>query len=299
LKLGKLDQDRAWRALDRRAGLTRPSVSRTIALGRALGAPGQRRAGAPPAQAGGAWMPSILMSVFPKSRRSWRRVAASLGLAAAVGFAVWGIARGLGLEATVTRPKTVDYRHEGRFEYVMQPLPGALASPADVTPAEPVLLPAGQGYFLPLAESFEGSFSYRFVAARAPANVDTRIEVTAALSSPGVWSKTIPVLPTIAYQAGAPLTFTLDLGQVRDLLTSVEAETGTKAPYYTLNLSAHAHSLARWPDRQVEDDYYRLLSGRVEGNFLSFSTLTRSTERWPRAWPRRRCRRLPLTRSKP
>ncbi|RLC82863.1 MAG: hypothetical protein DRI61_01025 [Chloroflexi bacterium] len=175
---------------------------------------------------------------------------------------------GFGLYKAFTMPPEVEkyvpklnYTHRGRFDYTVYMKPNILYESTELGP--------GKVYFLELTENMAFTFAYDFVSDQPPSSLTEEYQITATLTSPGIWQKQFVLVPETIAEGGAfEVPFSVPISQFRELLQTVEEETKVPAGLYKLTLSANVHSVAETEYGVIDETFRVPLEMDLEGGLI-------------------------------
>jgi len=126
----------------------------------------------------------------------------------------------------------VNYSQNGRFNYTVYLKPSDLYGPGPVTVAAESKFP----------QKVVGkiAFSYAFQPAAADASGTARVE--AVLENPGIWQKTLSLVPDTAVSGNFSLNFSLDMSQISRIFNAIENETAISATTEVVIINAYFQS---------------------------------------------------------
>ncbi len=130
---------------------------------------------------------------------------------------LFGVYQAFSRPTETEQPVTLEYRHEGKFDYLAYTKPSYLYG----TSESPL---ASSRYFLKLIESLTMTYSYH-----SDSTVPREVQVTAVLENPGVWKKTVVLVPRTTRPGDFDISFAVDLLHFQELARTVEEETGARA----------------------------------------------------------------------
>ena len=145
----------------------------------------------------------------------------------------------IGTAITVSRPvrvqqKTalISYAQNGQFNYIIYLKPSHLYGPAPATTATVSEFP----------ETVVGNiaFSYTFQPPAAGASGTARVE--AVLENPGIWQKTLVLVPDTATSGNFTLNFSLNIPQISQIFTAIETETNISSTTEDVIINAYFQS---------------------------------------------------------
>ena len=128
---------------------------------------------------------------------------------------------GLGAISAFSRPAQtavsekatlMTYQQQGTFGYEAKVLPGTFYGNAAASESIPLI---------PLSYIQRFDFDYSFSSDKAENRL---VSIDARLESPGVWAKTINLVPTWAYAGNFRVSFTLDLDYLQQLADTINKE---------------------------------------------------------------------------
>jgi hypothetical protein len=119
------------------------------------------------------------------------------------------------LPASITQTTTLlSYEHKGAFGYTLRLRPSSLTgTPLRLTSAYPAAV----------VSNIDFTFSYRQAE-----KVARNVYVKAVLENPGIWKKTLVLLPVTARTGDFQVSFPLDVPLVTGIFRNIEEETGLK-----------------------------------------------------------------------
>jgi hypothetical protein len=121
------------------------------------------------------------------------------------------------IPATVEQEtKLVSYEHEGRFDYTIHLKPSYLYGPAPVEPPAP---PEAVSYPSQIVNDIAMSFTYEGTAGTAG-----RAEIKAVLENPGIWSKTVTLVPASSKSGSFTINFPFDIAAFDKIYDTIDSE---------------------------------------------------------------------------
>ncbi len=123
----------------------------------------------------------------------------------------------------------LDYQHEGKFDYLVYLKPSYLydtSQPPQTIPQFPIKL----------IDSFDMSFIYR-----SDKQATQEVEVKAVLENPGVWQKTIVLVPKTSKRGNFSLAFPIDVKHFQDLGGTINEEIGIMPSPYDITIKVSVY----------------------------------------------------------
>jgi hypothetical protein len=145
----------------------------------------------------------------------------------------------IGTAVTVSKPTRVNqktalisYAQNGQFNYTTYLKPSHLYGPAPQTAAAVSEFP----------QKVVGNiaFTYTFQPAAADTSGTARIE--AVLENPGIWQKTLLLVPDTAISGNFTLNFSMDIPQLTQIFTAIETETDISSTSENVVINAYFQS---------------------------------------------------------
>jgi len=173
----------------------------------------------------------------------------------------------IGLSISAAKPAQVtqktaliSYTENSQFNYTVDLKPSYLYGPApQTTPAVAVF---------PQAVVGDIAFTYSFQP--AVANTSGTAWVEAVLANPGLWQKTLELVPNTTTSGDFTLDFSLDTQQINHIFTEIEKETGITAASENVTLNAYFQSGA---DTSVQS-----LPITIQNNLIDISNSLSETQ---------------------
>jgi len=158
----------------------------------------------------------------------------------------------------------VNYRHSGEFDYQVYVNSGSLYGlPSELEEPNPT-------YPTKLIDSIDVFFSYEFVPDKEVTKVTEVVEVTAVVGNPGSWQKELKLVPETTETGDFTVKFSLDLEELKELIDTIEEETGTYSASTDVTIKADVHVVAQTGSGELEDDFVQTTK----------TTLTSTTLEW-------------------
>jgi signal peptidase I len=144
-------------------------------------------------------------------------------------------------------PTTVSYRQSGRFSYTAPTAVGAVYTTGRATTGQPI--------FTRLAGPVRVRFAYA-LSDRPGGSVAGTAAMTAVLTSPNGWSRTIPLAASTRFDGRhATVTGTIHLRRLETLLARVAAATNVSGQSFALTLLPAVHVHGVLAGRPIRADY--------------------------------------------
>lgn len=126
----------------------------------------------------------------------------------------------------------ISYAQNGQFNYTIFLKPSDLYGPAPVTTATVAEFP----------EAVVGNidFSYNFQPSAADVSGTARVE--AVLENPGIWQKTLVLVPDTATSGNFTLNFSLNIPQISQIFTVIESEINISSTTEDMIINAYYQS---------------------------------------------------------
>ena len=183
-------------------------------------------------------------------------VSASLVLFVA---SLFGVYQAFSRPTATEEPLMLEYRHEGRFDYLAYSRPSYVYG----TSESPL---ASSRYPIKLIESLHMTYSYH-----PDETAPQEVEVTAVLENPGVWQKIIVLVPKATRTGDFTLSFTVDLAHFLEVARTIEEEIGvSRASGYDVTIVASV-SDAEADDKLTSQDSSHALPMKLTGYFIDVS----------------------------
>ena len=137
---------------------------------------------------------------------------------------------------------TLSFKQDGAFDYTVNAKPAYFydnVMPATTDTTESPTLPQQAPIQTPqipinFIKSFNMSFNYSSSAVSSE-----NIEIDAVLSSAGLWTKTVNLVPQTNYQGNTTVPFAIDLSSFQTLVDKINSEIGlTSTKSYSLTIQA-------------------------------------------------------------
>jgi Family of unknown function (DUF5305) len=123
----------------------------------------------------------------------------------------------------------VSYTQNGQFTYSTYLKPSYLYGPT------PETTPGTAQYPLAVVKNIDFTYAFQPVAA----NTSGSAWVEADLGNPGIWQKTLELVPSTPTSGDFTLTFSLDMQQINQLFQEIETETGITSSSENVTLTAY------------------------------------------------------------
>jgi hypothetical protein len=164
----------------------------------------------------------------------------------------------------------ISYGEEGRFDYEVYLKPNNLyetdvlrsEAPSEGEPSSPAqTLGPGLTYFPNIVDSIEASFSYQFASDKAVANLVEEVEVTALLEYPGMWSKSLTLVPSTSKSGPFVVDFPVDIKAFDAMTDTLRSELGFGAATYDLTIQAMVHTTGDTSSGHIDEVFTHSLQG--------------------------------------
>ena len=182
----------------------------------------------------------------------------------------------LKLEGSLERSDTgiedsISYSKKGRFDYEIYLKPNQLYETdvlrSEATPAveSPSLAPLGPGltYFPRIIDNVEASFSYQFLSDKPATNLVEEVEVTAILEHPGMWSKSLTLVPKTVYTGPFTVDFPIDIDAFNKIANTVRSQIGLAVTSYDLTIEAVVHTTGDTESGYIDKVFTHSLKGEL------------------------------------
>ena len=166
---------------------------------------------------------------------------------------------------------TLSFKQDGAFDYTVNAKPAYFydnVMPATTDTTESPTLPQQAPIQTPqipinFIKSFNMSFNYSSSAVSSE-----NIEIDAVLSSAGLWTKTVNLVPQTNYQGNTTVPFAIDLSSFQTLVDKINSEIGlTSTKSYSLTIQA-TMSEVKLSSGGIEPDSIQTLPITVNDTFV-------------------------------
>jgi hypothetical protein len=170
---------------------------------------------------------------------------------------------------------------KGRFDYEVSLKPNKLYEtevlrsgtlPPPEPPAHVQTLGPGLMYFPKLISDIAARFSYRFTCEAPISEQSHEVEVTATIENPGMWSRTMVLMPRTQKADSFVTSFPIDLEYITRIIDAIGEETGVRGTTHNIVLEADVHTIAGTGAGTVDEIYTQTLTATMEGNTLTFGS---------------------------
>ena len=159
-------------------------------------------------------------------------------------------------ETEIKKPVTLlDYQQEGKFDYLVYAKPSYLYGTSQTGQTIPQIP-------IQFIDSFDMSFTYQS-AKQTPRDA----EVAAVLENPGVWQKTVALVPKAMHTGDFTLTFSIDLKSFQDMADIIEKELGNTASSHNITIIATVSSVDT-DSSQISEDFTQVLPIKLSKSFI-------------------------------
>jgi len=100
---------------------------------------------------------------------------------------------------------------------------------------------ANPKHFIKIVDSIAVTYSYSFFCEEPTSPPKTTVEISAVVSSPGLWTKEYVMVPETKHTGDVTVTFPLDIDEFQQVANSIASEIGigVSAPQVTLKANVH------------------------------------------------------------
>ncbi len=174
----------------------------------------------------------------------------------------------------------VSYTEEGWFDYEVRlkhnKLYGATVLRSEGLPtaedsSTTQTLGPGLVYFRTITDNIKASFSYQFDCDRPVENLVEEVEVVAILEQPGMWSKTLTVVPKTRRPGSFVIDFPVDLTQFTEVARTLGSELGVNTLPCDLTIKAVVHTTADTDSGHIDDVFTHSLAAKLGGPTVTFT----------------------------
>ncbi len=145
----------------------------------------------------------------------------------------------IGTAVTVSKPDRVNqktmlisYAQNGQFNYTTYLKPSYLYGPAPQTTAAVSEFP----------QKVVGNIAFTYTFQPTAAGTSGTARVEAVLENPGIWQKSLVLVPDTATSGNFTLNFSLDIPQLTQIFTAIETETGISETAEDVVINAYFQS---------------------------------------------------------
>ena len=172
----------------------------------------------------------------------------------------------------------LNYEQKGEFNYVVylkpdSPFGSRTLKPPSVTPPTPLppkTLGSEDTIFPKLVDGMNASFSYGLEASKLVRQVDEEVEINAIVENPGMWSKTIDLIPLTRKSGDFTITFPLDLNQFTEIFDTIQQETGVPASVRDLTIMAKVHTVAETDFGMIDEEFTHSITTDLKEGILAW-----------------------------
>jgi hypothetical protein len=166
----------------------------------------------------------------------------------------------------------ISYSQEGRFDYEVYLQPNSLyetdvlrseASPATEPSSPAQTLGPGLTYFPRIVDSIEASFSYQFLSDKPATNLVEEVEITAVLEHPGMWSKSLTLVPQTSHTGPFTVDFPVDIKAFNAITNTLRQELGLAVMNYDVTIQATVHTTGDTESGPVDEVFTQTLQGQL------------------------------------
>ena len=128
------------------------------------------------------------------------------------------------------------------------------------TPPPPKTVRPGELLFSKLVDRMDVTFYYKFKSDKPVRELTNEITINAILENPGVWSKTLVLVPRTKKSGDFSIGFPLDVNYVLEMIEAIRSETGVPAESYNLTIKADVHTIAQTDFGPIDEVFSQTLS---------------------------------------
>jgi len=173
----------------------------------------------------------------------------------------------------------IRYEGNGRFDYEVSLKPNKLYDttvlkseviPGAEAPAPVQTLGPGLLYFPKIIDKIAASFSYRFLCDSPISGQSQKVQVTAIVENPANWSRSLVLVPETNEVGNFTISFPIDIEYFAMVIDAIGQETGVRGSSHNIVIEADVRTVARTDMGTVDEVYTQTLSGKLEGNTITF-----------------------------
>jgi hypothetical protein len=170
---------------------------------------------------------------------------------------------------------SIGYSENGWFDYEVYLKPNKLyetnvlrsEGSAVVEPPSPSSTPQVLGpglvYFPNIVDNITASFSYQFRSDKEVTNLVEEVEVTAVLKYPGMWSKSLTLVPKTSKSGQFVVDFPVDIKAFNAVTDTLRDELGFGAATYDLTIQATVHITGDIDSEHIDEVFAHSLQGQL------------------------------------
>jgi hypothetical protein len=166
------------------------------------------------------------------------------------------------------------YQHVGKYDYIAELKPNIIYNKTTLTPGEGTLYTA-------IVNQINLTFTYAFTSNPEPENSTIEHNIIIQLESPGKWTKTLSDAEAQEMlKLSSSLNFTMQVNctKIRELVDSIDKETGTRSTTYNINIKPAIHVVANVTTETIDENFTPELTvgfktEAEKGNYIAIENL--------------------------
>ena len=167
------------------------------------------------------------------------------------------------------------YQHTGTYDYVAELKPNIIyGNKTTLTPGEGTLYTA-------IVDHVNITFTYVFDSNPKPENITLEHQIMIQLESPGKWIKTLSdaeAQETLKLTSSLNFTMQVNCTRVKELVDSIDKETGARSATYNLNVKPKIHVVANVTTQTIDETFTPELTVAFKteaekGNYIAIENL--------------------------
>jgi hypothetical protein len=185
----------------------------------------------------------------------------------------------LKLQGSFTRSDTgskdgIGYSEAGWFDYEVHLKPNklyetnvlrseTLPAAEPPSPVQTQTLGPGLVYFPNIVDNITASFSYQFLSDKPATNLVEEVEVTAVLKYPGMWSKSLTLVPKTSESGPLVVDFPVEIKAFNAMANTLRDELGFGAATYDVTIEAVVHTTGDIGSGHIDETFTHALQGQL------------------------------------
>ncbi len=125
-------------------------------------------------------------------------------------------------------------------------------------------------YFSKIIESIEVSYSYKFLSEETVSRVTEQVEISAVVTSPGMWEKEITLVPLTEKTGDFSISFPLNPSDFLELADNVSEEIGITRTSPNVILKTTVHTVAETQSGVLKDDFIQTAEIRLTPTIIEW-----------------------------
>jgi len=127
-------------------------------------------------------------------------------------------------------------------------------------------------YFMKIIDSIDVHYSYQFLTGEPVTDVTEEVEISAIVSSPGVWQTEVILVPKTEQVGAFTISFPLERSTFSDLAANITAELGVGTTSPDVVLKASVHTTARTKAGTISDNFIQTYRVKLTSTILEWDS---------------------------